>query len=140
MFRLAAILLSALWLSGCFVADEIRQGDALIDQHSVGWREKKKSMKRAEEETEKAEAEAQNLKARNTGPGVKDKLSDWWRETVDEEPVKSNPNDKIVSCNIGGRQQFLRESDCQLRRGRAAEFKPKANPTGTAPSKPRPGA
>jgi len=140
VFRLAAILLSTLWLSGCFVADEIRQGDALIDQHSVGWREKKKSMQRAEEEAGKAEAEAQSLKARNTGPGVKDKLSDWWRETVDEEPVKSNPNDKIVSCNIGGRQQFLRESDCQLRRGRAAELKPKANPTVTAPSKPRPGA
>jgi hypothetical protein len=111
------------------VADEIRKGDALIDQHSVGWREKKKRMQRAEEETEKSETEAQSLKARNTGPGVKDKLSDWWRETVDEEPVKSNPNDKIVSCNIGGKQQFLRESDCQLRRGRAAELKPKANPT-----------
>jgi hypothetical protein len=140
VFHLAAILLSALWLSGCFVADEIRQGDALIEQHSVGWREKKKSMQQAEEETEKAEAEAQSLKARNTGPGVKDKLSDWWRETVDEEPVKSNPNDKIVSCNIGGKQQFLRESDCQLRRGRAAELKTKANPTVTAPSKARPGA
>jgi hypothetical protein len=140
VFRLAAILLSSLWLSGCFIADEIRKGDALIEQHSVGWREKKKGVQKAEEESAKAEADTQSRRARNAGPGVKDKLSDWWRETVDEEPVKSNPNDKIVSCNIGGKQQFLRESDCQLRRGRAAELKPKANPTVTAPSKPRPGA
>ena len=140
VFRLVAILLSSLWLSGCFIAEEIRKGDALIEQHSVGWREKKERVQQADEEAAKAEAEAQSQQAKNTGPAVKRKLSDWWRETVDEEPVKSNPNDKIVSCNIGGKQQFLRESDCQLRRGRAAELKPKANPTVTAPSKPRPGA
>ena len=138
MFRLAAILLSSLWLSGCFITEEIRKGDALIEQHSVGWREKKKSMQQAEEEA--AEAEAQSHPARNTGPGVKSKLSDWWHETVDEKPVKTNPNDKIVSCQIGGKLQFLRESDCQLRRGRATQLKTKARSSVTAPSKPKPGA
>jgi hypothetical protein len=133
--RLTAILLSSLWLSGCFIAEEIRQGDALIEQHSVGWREKKKGMQKAEEEIAKAEAETQSQRSRNAGPGVKSKLSDWWQETVEEEPVKSNPNDKVVSCTIGGKLQFLRKSDCQLRRGRMAKSKTKASVT--RPSKPR---
>ena len=135
MFRLVAILLSSLWLSGCFISEEIKKGDALIEQHSVGWREKKKSMQQAEEETAKAEAETQSQRAKNTGPGVKSKLSDWWQETVEEEPVKSDPNDKVVSCTIGGKVQFLRKSDCQLRRGRMAESKTKASVA--LPSKPR---
>ena len=140
MLRLVAILSSALWLSGCFIAEEIRQGDALIEQHSVGWREKKKGMQQAEEESAKAEAETQSRQALSTGPGVKDKLSDWWRETVDEEPTRSNPNDKIVSCKVGGKQQFLRESDCRLRQGRFTELKSEAKPSAAAPSKARPGA
>ncbi len=140
MFRLVAILLSSLWLSGCFIAEEIRKGDALIEQHSVGWREKKERVQQADEEAAKAEAEAQSQQAKNTGPGVKSKLSDWWRETVDEEPVQADPNDKIVSCKIGGKLQFLRESDCQLRRGRAKQLKTKARSSATAPSKPEPGA
>lgn len=140
MFRLATILLSSLWISGCFIAEEIRQGDALIEQHSVGWREKKKGIEQAEEETAEAEAKTQSHRARNTGPGVQDKLSDWWHETVDEEPVKANPNDKIVSCSIGGKVKFVRQSDCELRQGRAKQLKPKASSSVTAPSKLKPGA
>jgi hypothetical protein len=140
VLRLAAILLSSLWISGCFVAEEIRQGDALIEQHSVGWRNKKKGMQHAEEESAKAEAETQSRQARSAGPGVKDKLSDWWHETVDEEPVKTNRDDKLVSCEIGGKLQFIRKSDCQVRRGRAAELKSQRKTTVTAPSKPKPGA
>lgn len=140
MLRLTAILLSSLWLSGCFVAEEIRKGDALIEQHSSGWRKKKASMQKAEEEAAKAEAEAQNQRTRNAGPGVKDKLSDWWRETVEEEPVKADPSDKLVSCEIGGKLQFLRKSDCQLRRGQSTEIKTRAESAVATPSKPRPEA
>jgi len=140
VFRLAAILLSSLWISGCFISEEIRKGDALIEQHSVGWREKQKGVQQAEEESAKAESETQSRRARNAGPGVKDKLSDWWRETVDEEPVKANRDDKLVSCKIGGKVQFIRESDCQVRRGRATELKTQRKTTVTAPSKPKPGA
>jgi len=140
VFRLAAILFSSLWISGCFITEEIRKGDALIEQHSVGWREKKKGVQKAEEESAKAEADTQSRRARNAGPGVKDKLSDWWRETVDEEPVKANRDDKLVSCQIGGKVQFIRESDCQVRRGRATELKTQRKTSVTAPSKPKPGA
>lgn len=139
MLRIAAILSSALWLSGCFVAEEIRQGDALIEQHSVGWREKKKGIEEAEEAAAKAEAETLSNQARNTGPGVQDKLADWWHETVDEEPAKVDPDDKLVSCEIRGKLKFVRKSDCQLRRGRAAELKTEPKTTVTAPSKPKPG-
>ncbi len=140
MFRLAAILLSSLWLSGCFIAEEIRKGDALIEQHSVGWRKKKERTQQAEKEVAKAETETRSRRARNAGPGVKDKLSDWWHETVDEEPVRVNRDDKLVSCEIGGKVQFIRKSDCQVRRGRAAELKTQRKQTVTAPSKPKPGA
>ena len=139
MSRLTAILLSSLWLSGCFIAEEIRKGDALIEQHSVGWREKQKGVQQAEEESAKAETETQSRQARSAGPGVKDKLSDWWHETVDEEPVKVNRDDKLVSCEIGGKLQFIRKSDCQVRQGRAAELKSQRKTTVTAPSKPKPG-
>ncbi len=132
MLRLATILFSALWLSGCFINEELRQGDALIEQHSSGWREKKKSMALAEQEAAKAEAEAQSQKARNAGPGVQHKLADWWHETVDEEPVKVNRDDKLVSCQIGGKVKFVRKSDCLVRRGRATELKAKAKTTVTA--------
>jgi hypothetical protein len=140
MLRILSILLSALWLSGCFIAEEIRQGDALIEQHSVGWRNKKAGIQEAEEEAAKAESEAQSQQARNTGPGVQDKLNDWWHETVDEEPVKVNRDDKLVSCTIGGKVQFIRESDCKVRRGRAAQLKTERKTSVTAPSKPKPGA
>jgi hypothetical protein len=139
VFRLAAILLSSLWLSGCFIFEEIRKGDALIEQHSAGWREKKKGMQQAETEAAKAEVETQTRQTQNTGPGVKDKLSDWWRETVEEDPVKTDSSDKIVSCQVGGKLQFLRKSDCQLRRGRAIESKAKTKATVKAPSKSKPG-
>ena len=140
MFRLTAILLSSLWISGCFIAEEIRKGDDLIEQHSVGWREKKKGIQKVEEETAEAEAETQSRRARNAGPGVKDKLSDWWHETVDEEPVKSNPDDKLVSCSIGGSVKFVRQSDCELRRGRVKQLSTKSRSSATIPPKPKPGA
>ncbi len=140
MIRLASILLSALWISGCFISDEIKKGDALIEQHSVGWREKKKNQQQAAEAAAEAEAADQQKRARNSGPGVSDKLADWWQETVDEEPVTTDPNDKLVSCTIGGRVQFLRRSDCELRRGRAVELKGRSGSGATAPSGARPGA
>jgi hypothetical protein len=138
MLRLIAILSSALWFSGCFIAEEIRKGDALIEQHSVGWREKKKGIEHAEAETAKAEAQSQ--KAQNRGPGVPDQLADWWQETVEEEPVKTNRDDKLVSCVVGGKTKFVRESDCKVRRGRASQLKASSKTSVTAPSKPKPGA
>ena len=140
MLRLVAILSSALWFSGCFIAEEIRQGDALIEQHSVGWREKRKGVEQAEAEAAKADAEAQSQKAQNSGPGVPDKLADWWQETVEEEPVKANRDDKLVSCVIGGKTKFVRESDCKVRRGSASQLKASSKTSVTAPSKPKPGA
>ncbi len=132
MFRLVAILFSSLWFSGCFVLEEIRKGDVLIEQHSVGWRDKKKGMREAEEESAKAEAEAQRHQVQNTGPGVKDKLSDWWHKTVDEEPVMVNRNDKLVSCTLQGKVQFLRKSDCQLRQGGITELESTSESKGIA--------
>jgi len=140
MLRLVAILSSVLWLSGCFIFEEIRQGDALIEQHSVGWRAKKQATQKAEAEAAKAEAESESLKAQNSGPGVPDKLAEWWHETVEEEPVNVNRDDKLVSCKIGGKLLFIRKSDCQVRSGRASELNNQPKTSVAAPSKREPGA
>ena len=140
MLRLVAILSSVLWLSGCFIFEEIRQGDALIEQHSVGWRAKKQATHKAEAEAAKAEAETESLRTQNSGPGVPDKLAEWWHETVEEEPVNVNRDDKLVSCKIGGKVLFIRKSDCQVRSGRASALKNPPKTTVTAPSKREPGA
>jgi len=140
MSRLVVILLSALWLAGCFVNDELKHGDAEIERYSVGWREKKKEMQEAAQAEAKAEAEAKSKKAQATGPGVEAKLSTWWHETVDEQPVQADPDDNLVSCKINGSVQFLRKSDCQLRRGHAAALKSDAPTNASAASKSKPGA
>jgi hypothetical protein len=137
--RIAAILLATLWLSGCFIADELRKGDALIDQHSVGWREKRKSMAEDEAAAAQSEAVTQSAIVKNAGPGVKGKLADWWQETVEEEPVKSRSSDKLVSCNIGGKVKFVRQSDCDLQRGQAKQLKSKAKSAGATTPKSKPG-
>ncbi len=140
MRRVLAILACSLWLSGCFIFEEIRKGDALIEQHSVGWRDKKNRMQEAEKEVAKTELETHSRKASDGGPGVKDKFSEWWRDTVAEEPVTADPSDKLVSCEIQGKMQFLRKSDCELRRGRMRESKAKSASSAIAPSPPKPGA
>jgi len=140
MARLLFILLSALWLAGCFVNDELKHGDAEIERYSIGWREKKKHMEEAAKEEAKAQAEAQQKKAEASGPAVPEKLATWWHETVDEAPAQADPDDKLVSCEVHGKVQFLRKSDCQLRHGRSAALKSDAPANASAASKSKPGA
>ena len=63
MSRLVLIALASFWLTGCFVLEELRKGDALIEQHSSRWREKKAA-------DEAAQAEAAREKAAKSGPPV----------------------------------------------------------------------
>jgi len=140
MARFIVIFLSALWLACCFVNDELRRGDAVIERYSIGWREKMKQMEEAAKAEAKAEAEATQKKATASGPAVPEKLASWWHETVDEPPVQADPDDKLVSCEIHGKIQFLRKSDCQLRRGRAAALKTDTATDASATSKSKPGA
>ncbi|HXV36013.1 MAG TPA: hypothetical protein VEC18_02625 [Myxococcota bacterium] len=140
MLRVTAILLCSLALSGCFIADEINKGDALIEQHSVGWRNKKKQAQQAEQQAADAEANDQAAQAAGARPGVSDKLSEWWRDTVEERPVSVDPSDALVRCEIGGGTQFLRRSDCELRRGRASDLDAKTGARAAASSPGKPGS
>jgi hypothetical protein len=128
MLRIALSLLAAIFLSGCFVLDELDQGDALIEKHSSGWREEKKLREKAEEE---AAAGSSNSPS-TSWEGVKEKAQKWWQNALEEEAVTADPNDIVIRCEVGGQIHFLRESDCGLRGGRATA--PRSNPIQVPPS------
>jgi hypothetical protein len=140
VLRVTAILLCSLTLSGCFIAEEIDKGDALIEQHSVGWRNKKKETQQAEQQAAEADAKSQTAQAAGARPGVSDKLSEWWHDTVEEQPASVDPSDTLVRCELGGGTQFLRRSDCELRRGRASEVGAQTGARAAAPSPGKPGS
>ena len=119
--RIALSLLAAVFLSGCFVIDELNSGNAEIEKYSVGWREKKKEKELAAKH-----------KAENAGPSIgsrvvtswddaKNTANGWWQDALEEEAPRRDSTDIAVSCEIGGQIQFLRKSDCALRGGRTKE-------------------
>lgn len=116
MSRVVLIALMSFWLTGCFVLEELRKGDELIEQHSSRWRKKKEA-----EETRRIEAAA--AKAAKAGPPIewakaKDRLADWWEEATEEQPIEPDPNDHIVSCQVKGQVRFTRKSHCETLGGR----------------------
>jgi len=124
MSRLVLIALASFWLTGCFVLEELRKGDALIEQHSSRWREKKAA-------DEAAQAEAAREKAAKAGPPVdwaktKDRLSEWWTEALEEEPIEPDPNDHIIRCEVQGKVRFTRKSQCEIRGGQTTGVYSKA--------------
>jgi hypothetical protein len=116
MSRLVLIVLVSFWLTGCFVFEEIRKGNEIMDQHAGPARR----MKEAEE---KSQAETAAANAAKSGPPIewaktKDRLSQWWDEVLEEEPIEPNPDDPIIGCEVNGQIRFTRQSQCEIRRGR----------------------
>ena len=116
MSRLVLIALASFWLTGCFVLEELRKGDEIIEQHSSRWRKRK-----AAEET--AQEEAAQAKASKAGPIVdwkkaKGQLAEWWEEAIEEEPIEPDPDDHIIRCEFNGQVRFTRKSQCEIRGGR----------------------
>ena len=93
MLRLFLILVASACLSGCFVLEELENGDAIIEQHSVGLRQQR---------NDAAEAEAEALAANPppgrvpTKPSVGDKLQALWRDALEEE------RKQLVATRKGG--------------------------------------
>ncbi len=114
MYRLVLIALASFCLSGCFVFEEIRKGNEILDSHASPARRAKE----AEHAAEEAAADAAN-----SGPPIewakaKDRLSEWWDEAIEEDPIEPEPNDHIISCEFKGKVRFTRRSQCELQGGR----------------------
>jgi hypothetical protein len=125
MPRLVLIALASFWLTGCFVLEELRKGDELIEQHSSNWRKRKEAEASAQAETAQA-------KASKSGPILnwtekKDQLAEWWREVAEEEPIEPDPDDHIIRCDVRGQIRFTRKSQCETRGGRIIGVYSKAN-------------
>lgn len=104
--RLVICILTALACSGCFVLDEIEQGQAIMEEH-----------------TPKSASPAGPAKAdspEGTGKSARQRLAEYYAEqrARAQAPTRSDdPGDAIGRCRIGGSTKFLRRSDCQLRGG-----------------------
>jgi hypothetical protein len=121
MARLRAALLVLLILppcAGCFVFDELDKGQEIMEQLGPGKAKKKKE--------EAATAAPASPSTARRGPGAMDRLKGWWRQATEPAPAPPDPNDKIVSCTLGGSTQFMRKSDCELRGGRGAVLEDEA--------------
>jgi hypothetical protein len=54
-------------------------------------------------------------KADPAGQSAKAKLDAYYKR--ESRQVQHDPNDPIVSCNLRGKRQYMRRSDCALRGG-----------------------
>jgi hypothetical protein len=102
--------------TGCFVLDEIDKGHAIMDQHaSPERREKEAAEAAAREEQAKSDDDA-GLVA-----GLQEQVANlggWIDDVSKEDPAERDASDGVVRCQISGRTQFLRKSDCRVRGGK----------------------
>lgn len=128
MRRVIAIAGAALWLSGCFVFEELDKGDAIIEQHSAGLRKKRKEAEAAAAAA--AEADERRTASSPQGPDIRARLAEWWRNALEDDREEAAPDDAIVRCELHGSLIFTRESDCQARGGELTRVEPKGEGQG----------
>lgn len=101
-----------LWLStGCFVLEEIDNGMAIMEAHTPH------DKKKAAADKKKAEDEAEGSLIAHLQAGAEG-VASWWGEAKEPAEPQRDPSDVVVNCDLSGRTQFLRKSDCRLRGGR----------------------
>lgn len=98
--RFLALVLLLVPAPGCFVVEEIDAGMKTWQHHSP----KKKP----------SETPPEELAAAPSGPDAK--RDDWWQRarSIDSQELSAD----IVSCELGGATQFMREADCRSQGGR----------------------
>ena len=111
--RIAVVLLVPL-LSGCFVMDEIDAG-------------MEASPKKPKQVQEEAPPPAAARKPAKQEPGLFEKATTWVEKKLEGPPPPPDPNDAMVRCILGDREQFLRKYDCESRRGRAIPLPPRGD-------------
>ncbi|MDH3521811.1 MAG: hypothetical protein OEM49_15290 [Myxococcales bacterium] len=109
MKHVAIALAAVFLLSGCFVWDELEQGEAILDAHSPNRNKRKK-----EEEAARAEAEAEKQ------PSASQRMAEWWDGARSLGPRPDDPpsSDPLVSCQLPGGTRFTKLSECRIRGGR----------------------
>jgi hypothetical protein len=115
--RALLISLIAALCCGCFVLDELDQGEVLMEQASSrGGANKKKAAAEAEAQAPRPRAPA----GKGAGDGLLDTAKGWWSKLSAPAHTEPDPNDGVVRCRIDGSVQFMRASDCQVRGGDSA--------------------
>lgn len=110
--RVPAAIAVLVLCSGCWVMDEIDQGVEILESHSP--------KKTAEEPQASAPPAAAASKSK--GPSAFDELVDWAQKKLEPAPPPPDPNDQMVRCAIGHREQFTARYDCAARGGRVIEL------------------
>jgi len=107
MVRRTAIALAfALALcTGCFVFDEIDQGREEMKRHSGHGRRPPVAEAEAPEEEEEE------------GPGLIARVQAFFQEKTESSGPERDPDDGIVTCDLGDGLTFTHESDCLARGG-----------------------
>jgi len=118
--RIAVLFAALLLLPGCWVADELDQGDKLLEQHA-GKRIKQAKAKKGRAEAPQAESEPAR---KSEGPGMLQELATWAGKKLEGPPPPPDPGDTPVRCFVGDRQLFTSRYDCEAQRGRVVELPP----------------
>ena len=95
MFRLVLIALASFSLTGCFVFEEIRKGNELMDQHASTASRQKKTERASLAEAAEGKAPQGHLPT-----------------------LQYRPDDPVIRCQANGQVRFTRKSQCENQRGR----------------------
>jgi hypothetical protein len=113
--RLLALALVAQLATGCFVFDELDQGDKIMDAHSPT--RSKAAKEKAAAEAKAAAGAPKGKDGKPLDPKERSRL--WWQSarslsTAEKEPSE-NPH---VRCRIDGKERFTTQSDCASQGGK----------------------
>ena len=104
-----AILLIACLTQGCFVWEELEKGEALMEAHRP---------KNLDDAKPPAPARRTDKEEPGMLASLSESLQDWWTSESEPSAPQRDPADVPVRCEIDGRTQYTRKTDCMLRGGR----------------------
>jgi hypothetical protein len=117
--RVLAIFVMGLLCSGCFVLDELDNGDELMRQASS------RSGKNLADEKRQSARDAQWDSGHETSgddsgmlDGITETVTGWWDQATAEPPREKGAGDELVRCELGSSASFMSKDDCDVRGGR----------------------
>lgn len=101
----ALLALAALGLPGCWALEELDRAEQEMDRYSA---------QRAERTPAAVPGPAA---AEEEGPGIVERVRDWWREARPRPSRPDGPTEPIVACRLPAGLRFTHRSDCLARGG-----------------------